>query len=217
MSNQFQKPLHELIDQTGSLNAVVLRRVFLVLVRSHFSNPRNYTTPDLKDLYYDDTVDSPLDIKLDFTYDSEDIGKKPVIYVGTGPFQFKNQVIDDYAGTSYDNSITGNTAQCITTVEIKSISMSADLSLALADQALNLLGAAKFMMQQELPSILDYSVSSMTPPTLIDPEKIKVFQSNITLNLAFNITWVTVLESLRIKNIVFDSNNQSSIVNDLDM
>ena len=73
------------------------------------------------------------------------------------------------------------------------------------------------MILAELPNMLDYQLSVLTPPALIDPEKIKVFQSNITLNLAFNMTWTTVLESLRIKNIVFRNRPRSPLLNDLDM
>tara|TARA_B100002019_G_C21268925_1_gene601020 strand:+ start:2865 stop:3518 length:654 start_codon:yes stop_codon:yes gene_type:complete len=217
MSNQLQPPLYELLENQPVIDPVVLRRVFLVLVRQHFSNPRNFNTSDIKDMVYTNDEQSPLDIKLDYTYDSEDIGKKPVIYVGTGNFTFKNQVIDDYSGQNADGSILGNTAQCTTTIEIRHISMSADLCLALATQTLHLLGAAKYLITKELPDVLDYAVSTLTPPALIDPEKIKIFQSNLTLNIAFNMTWTTVIESLRIKNIVFRNKLDSPLLNDLDM
>lgn len=217
MSNQFQPPLYELLEDHPIVDPVILRRVFLVLIRSHFSNARNFNTADIKNMIYDSTPESALDIKLDYTYDAEDIGKKPVIYVGTGPFQFKNQAIGDYAGINDDGSVTSNTAECTTSIEIRHISMSADLCLALATQTLNLIGASKDMILSELPNMLDYQLSVLTPPALIDPEKIKVFQSNITLNLAFNMTWTTVLESLRIKNIVFRNRPRSPLLNDLDM
>ena len=86
--------LRELLDEEGFLDPVRLRRIFLMLARYHFSSSGNYIDPELSDIVYDDdSQKSTLDIDLDFTYDSEEIGRKPSIYIGTAPFQFQKQVV----------------------------------------------------------------------------------------------------------------------------
>lgn len=208
-ANRLEPSLPELLADEGYVNPVLLRRIFLLIFREHFSDPNNYGLDEIKDLYYDGTEQSPLDIKLDFTYSSEDIGKKPAIYIGLGNFAFKNQVIDDYAGSSADNSTIYSTTQGTTNIIIRHLSMSSDLSLALATQSLHLAGGIRNLIVENFPSLLDYSVSSLTPPALVDPEKIKIFQSNLTLNIAFNMTWTTTIEGLRIKTIAFRTDHSS--------
>ena len=196
-------PLYELLSDSGYLDPVRARRIFLMLIREHFSDPRNYLDSSISSLFYSKEADSTLDVELDFTYDSEDIGKKPVIYVGTGPYRFKKQVIDNYENISHDNSVIQTTTECVTTLAIRHITTSSDLSLSLASQTTQFLGSIREMLWQNIPGILVYEVSELTPPALIDPEKIKIFQSNVNISLGFNMTWITRIESLRIKEILF--------------
>ena len=174
-----------------------------MLVREHFSDPSNYLDPSISSLYYSKEDNRSLDIELDFTYDSEDIGKKPVIYVGTGPYKFKKQVIDNYENSSDDNSIIQSTTECVTNIAIRHITTSSDLCLSLASQTTQFLGSIRQLLWESIPGILVYEVSELTPPTLIDPEKIKIFQSNVNISLGFNMTWITRIEGLRIKEILF--------------
>lgn len=202
-SNVENVPLYELLNEAGYLDPVRARRIFLMLVREHFSDPRNYLDSSISSLYYSKESNSSLDIELDFTYDSEDIGKKPVIYVGTGPYRFKKQVIDNYENSSDDNSIIQSTTECVTNLSIRHITTSSDLCLSLASQTTQFLGSIRQLLWESIPGILVYEVSELTPPTLIDPEKIKIFQSNVNISLGFNMTWITRIEGLRIKEILF--------------
>lgn len=209
--NTANPPLYELLEQDGYLDPVRARRIFLMLVREHFSDPLNYLDASIASLYYSKDNSRTLDVELDFTYDSEDIGKKPVIYVGTGPYRFKKQAIGNYEDASYDNSTTQTTTECLTNVFIRHISTSSDLSLSLASQTSQFLGSVRDLLWNEVPGILVYEVSELTPPTLIDPEKVKVFQSNVNVTLGFNMTWISRIESLRIKEILFHPDVRSGI------
>ncbi len=210
MSNPEENiPLYDLLSAEGYLDPVRARRIFLMLVREHFSDPRNYLDSSISSLYYSKKDNSPLDVELDFTYDSEDIGKKPVIYVGTGPYNFKKQVIDNYENSSDDNSIIQTTTECVTNISIRHITTSSDLCLSLASQTTQFLGSIRQLFWESIPGILVYEVSELTPPALIDPEKIKIFQSNVNISLGFNMTWITRIEGLRIKEILFTTDAQS--------
>ena len=196
--------LRELLDEEGFLDPVRLRRIFLMLARYHFSSSGNYIDPELSDIVYDDdNQKSTLDIDLDFTYDSEEIGRKPSIYIGTAPFQFQKQVVDNFSEVSEDRSIVASTTQCSSALSIRHITTAADLSLSLATQSLNFFGTLRPYILAELPGILAYEVSQLAPPAMVEDTKIRVFQSNVEIKLAFNTMWLSYIESLRIKNIMF--------------
>ena len=51
-SNVENVPLYELLNEAGYLDPVRARRIFLMLVREHFSDPRNYLNSSISSLYY---------------------------------------------------------------------------------------------------------------------------------------------------------------------
>jgi len=197
--------LRELLDEEGFLDPVRMRRIFLMLARYHFSEPSNYIDPELVPIIYnDDSQKSTLDVDLDFTYNSEEIGRKPAIYIGTSPFQFEKQVVDNLNEVSEDRSIISTTTQCSTSISIRHITTAADLSLSLATQSIGFFGNIRPYVMSEIPGILAYEVSQLTSPAMVEDTKIRVFQSNVELKLAFNTIWLTYIESLRIKSIMFE-------------
>lgn len=203
--NKFVKglSLRELLDEEGFLTPVRLRRIFLMLARHHFSDSSNYIESDIDSLVYnDDSKISTLDVDLDFTYNSEEIGKKPAIFVGTSPFVFQKQVVDDYSEVSEDRSIIASTTQCSTSLSIRHITTAADLSLCLASQTANYFGSIRPYVLSEIPGSLQFEMSQLTSPAMVEDTKIRVFQSNVEIKLAFNTIWMSYIESLRIKNIM---------------
>ena len=200
--NEFN--LTALLEEEGFLDPVRLRRIFLMLTREHFSNPENYLNESLKPIVYNDSSDqSSLDIDLDFIYDADEIGKKPAIYIGTTPFNFKKQVINNASASSDDNSVEFYTTECTTAINIRHITTAADLSLQLATQSVNFFGCLRAHLMSMIPGILQYEIAQLTPPALIEQSKIRVFQSNITINFAFNSLWASSIEGHRLKRIIF--------------
>jgi hypothetical protein len=199
--------LEELLSAShfGFTDPVLLRRVFLLFTRDLFSDPGNYADyTQLKDLLYTDIKSTrTLDVDLDFIYDSEEISKKPAIYVGTGPMQFEKQVIDNSAGNPH-NGHRVTTSQVKTSIVVKHISNEADVSLMLGSLSTNYFAAIRSIIFETFPDVLRYEIESFTPPALIEGSKIRAFQTNLTISLAFDAIWTIVQESHLIKSVSID-------------
>jgi hypothetical protein len=191
----------------GFVDPVLLRRIFVLFARDLFSDPDNYAEyTSLRDLVYTDVKSSrTLDVDLDFIYDPEEISKKPSVYVGTDDYAFKKQVIDNYNETPSD-SVTSVTAETSTRVIIKHISTEVDVSLMLATLSTNYFTAIRPIMFKHIPHILSYETQMLSKPNLIEGSKIKAFQTNVTIGLAFNAAWTIIEESHLIKSVHTDLN-----------
>lgn len=201
--NEFN--LTKLLEDEGFLDPVRLRRIFLLLTREHFSNPENHINNYLLDYKYtDEPATRSLDVDLDFTYDTEEIGKKPAIFVGTGPFAFKKQVINNSIEDSQDDSAHFFSTQCTTSIKIKHVTTAADLSMLLATQSLNFFGCIREHLMGLIPGVLQYEITQLSPPTLIEATKIRIFQCDLDIALAFDTLWSSYVESHRIKDIIFE-------------
>ena len=188
-----------------SLDLVQLRRIFLMLAREHFSDADNYyRVEEMEPLVYTDKADTrTLDIDLDYIYDPQEIGKKPAVFVGTGPVQFKKQVIDNYETSSQDGAVRYHTTQGMVPISISHVSTEADLALQLGVQSLHFFAGIRDLMMRALPNLLMYEVQALTNPRMIDGSKIKNFQVDLTIMIVFNTDWATYLEGHRISDILF--------------
>tara|TARA_B100000579_G_scaffold300828_1_gene250769 strand:- start:17857 stop:18498 length:642 start_codon:yes stop_codon:yes gene_type:complete len=207
-SRKLYTDLSELLEASllGFADPVLLRRIFLLHARDLFSDPDNYGNYDeLKELLYTDNKSTrTLDIDLDFIYDSEEISKKPAIYVGTGPIQFEKQVIDNSAGAPQDG-VSVTTLQAKTSIQIKHVSNQADVSLMLGGISTNYFGAIRDTMFNNFPNVLRYEIKELSGPSLIEGTKIRSFQTNLSIDLAFDALWSTVRESHLIKSVSIDA------------
>ena len=189
----------------GFTDPVLLRRIFLLFARDLFSDSANYAdhSPLYELLYTDSKQTRTLDVDLDFIYDTEEISKKPAVYVGTGPLQFQKQVIDNSAGRPQDGHAV-TTLEAKTSIIIKHVSNEADVSLMLGSISTNYFAAIRPIIFQQLPEVLMYEIASLSPPTLIEGSKIRAFQTNLTINLAFDAMWTIIQESHLIKSVSVD-------------
>lgn len=209
LSNNVYSNLAKLLEDShfGFMDPVLLRRIFVLFARDLFSDADNYAEyASLSELIYTDTKSTrKLDVDLDFIYDPEEISKKPAVYVGTGDTLFKKQVIDNFNETPSD-SVTGVTAEAKTSIIIKHVSTEVDVSLMLATLSTNYFTAIRPIIFQNVPHLLSYETQSLSKPNLIEGSKIKAFQTNVTIDLAFNAAWRIIEESHLIKSVHTDLN-----------
>ena len=207
-SRKLYTDLSELLEESllGLSDPVILRRIFLLHTRELFSDPNNYANySELKELLYTDNKSTrTLDVDLDFVYDSEEISKKPAIYVGTGPINFEKQVVNNSAGTPSDSAFV-TTMQARTAINIKHVSNHADVSLMLGALSTNYFGAIRSSIFDNFPDILRYEIKQIAGPNLIEGTKIRSFQTNVTIDLAFDALWSIVRESHLIKSVSIDT------------
>ena len=207
-SRKLYTDLSDLLEESllGISDPVVLRRIFLLHARELFSDPANYANyNELKELIYTDEKSTrTLDVDLDFVYDSEEISKKPAVYVGTGPINFEKQVVNNSAGRPSDGVFI-TTMQARTSISVKHVSNHADVALMLGALSANYFGAIRSSIFDNFPDILRYEIKQLSGPNLIEGTKIRSFQTNLTIDLAFDALWSIVQESHLIKSVSIDA------------
>lgn len=188
-----------------SLDLVRLRRIFLMLAREHFSDEANYyRVEEMAPLvYHEEPAKRSLDVDLDYVYDPGEVGKRPAIYVGTGPVQFAKQVVDNYETTSEDGAVRYHTTRGSVQIGVSHIATEADLALQLGVQSLHFFAGIRHLLMGALPDMLQYEVLQLTQPQLINPDKIRNFQVDLQISLQFNTDWATYVEGHRISDILF--------------
>ena len=141
-------------------------------------------------------------IDLDYIYDPQEVGKKPAIFVGTGPLQFQKQVLDNYETTSQDGAVRYHTSRGAVPIILRHVATEADVALQLGVQSLHFFAGIRDLLMRALPNILQYEVQSLTSPVLTNPDKIRHFQVDLSLIVVFNTDWATYLEGHRISDIL---------------
>lgn len=195
----------------GTLNLVEIRRIFLMLIRHHYTTASHFTETGLECLqeyvWNEDPKLRRLEIELDFMYKEKSVDHKPAIYVGLGALQFEKSVVGDYAARSDDNSEIHETQIGKFPLIIRHIGQSPDISSLLASETLNaMMGMRKALMSQHC-RVLRMDPVQVTAPQIFDPKNDEELRSDTIFNIVYEFGWKQLLEGHRIKTIVFRSSS----------
>ena len=184
-----------------SLDAVSLRRVFLLASRELFSDPYNYG--DLRSKldrfkYSDIAADSTLLVDLDFEYNVKELQPRHAVYVGLGDVEFSTIVLDHRAEISEDRASITYVQSATTSLRIRCVAPNADEPLYLATTAAAFFFAMRPQFIQEL-GLSRMDLGKVTSPQLIEKAPTRMFEVSMVANLAFNFNVVSVLEGHRLK------------------
>lgn len=191
----------ECIDKP--LDMVMLRRIFLLLTRIHWSDGRNHYQEDVdfSCLTYSDTdSESKLSVELTDVYDDNDTDNFPGVFIGfQNGFKMSKQVLDYNAGSSEDNSVMYKTVTWDGILSIKHVHSSADTALAMADSTFVFLTAVRESMFRRF-SIQKMDFENVSPPARLEADKSnRFFSVDLTLSLQFTVTVNVNIEGHRLK------------------
>lgn len=184
-----------------SLDAVSLRRVFLLATRELFSDPVNYG--DLSEKlsrfkYSDDLSESSLLVDLDFEYNPKELQPRQAVYVGLGDVSFDSAVVDHMAAISEDRSQVTYVQSAKTALQVRCVAPNADEPLYLATVATAFFFAMRPVFMDEL-GLSRMDLAGLSKPTLIDKAPSRMFEVSFVANLAFNFNVISTLEGHRLK------------------
>ena len=184
-----------------SLDAVSLRRVFLLATRELFTDPVNYG--DLSDKlsnfkYSDNAKDSTLLVDLDFEYNPKELQPRHAVYVGLDDVRFNTVVLDHKAEISEDRAKTTYMQAAETALQIRCVAPNADEPLYLATVATAFYFAMRPVFMAEL-GLSRMDLVGLSKPTLIDKAPTRMFEVSFVAKLAFNFNVISTLEGHRLK------------------
>lgn len=200
-------------QEQPSLDAVVLRNVLLRATRALFAKPENYgdLADKLQAFKWDpnDEKGSSLQIELDWNFDPHKIGNRQSIFVGIDDIDFHTDFIDHRSDISEDRSRITYTQSATTKAQIRAVS-------PLPDEPLYLTTVASAYFLAMRPQIMNhfnltrYDMARLSKTTLVKNtgEALKLYESMLSINLAFNFSIVSSLEGVRIKAFTLDLNSQ---------
>ena len=184
-----------------SLDAVSLRRVFLLATRELFSDPVNYgdLSEKLSRFKYSDTLsESSLLVDLDFEYNPKELQPRQAIYVGLGDVAFDSTVVDHMAAINEDRSQVTYVQSAKTALQVRCVAPNADEPLYLATVAAAFFFAMRPAFMDEL-GLSRMDLAGLSKPTLIDKAPSRMFEVSFVANLAFNFNIISTLEGHRLK------------------
>lgn len=189
------------------------RRIFLLLTRSHFSDPAHYGTvkEKLKNyVYSDDPAKCTLFIDLDYEYDATKLDRRPAIFVGTDDFSYNQIVTNNSSGNTADNSGENFNVNGKTRIIIRHIAASPDDALQLGEQTHDFFNGIRKLIQQHIrpKQYLVDSQQTSKPFERAGQQADQQFISDVTIALQFDDAWTTLVESHRVKNIRLNFNPQ---------
>lgn len=183
------------------LSPVTLRRIFLLMMRLHFSDPANYggLRPMLGDLRYREE-NSDLSVELLSVFDPKNTDAAPGVYVGFQPFVFHKTGVNNYVGSSDDTSAQYFNMKCTTGLIVKHTAKTADLSSLLGEASAAFLFGLRPMLMARL-CLLQFDIETLSDVKQKEKAPERVFESDLICTLAFNYAMTTNIESHRIKKI----------------
>lgn len=190
------------------LDPARLRAIFLLLLRSHFTDRRHYgyMQDDLGCLVYsDDPGERTLHINLTSDFKSADVAARPAIYVGLdAPFKFGKVALDNAIGAKYeDNSVEEYNWTMDTTVNVSHLADSPDLALNLATATASFLTGIRPAIMRQL-ELLSFDPVQLIGPKLQEKPPESYFQVDLHFAISFNFVMAVNIESHRIKKISLD-------------
>jgi hypothetical protein len=209
-SDQFEnRSLREFLNEVG-WNILSIRRVFLLLTRVNYSDPKNYSrmAEKFKNFIWNmDKEKSSIQIDLDYDFDVEKLEKFPAIFVGTDDIAYQKKVIDNQVRKNEDGSGEEYIYIGSTNVIIRHIGKTADESLAMSDLSRNFFkGMRKMMMENGRLRTYEVPRITTSKPFQRAPEQAdQLFEADLLVNISFDDPWIIFRESHRITHINFQN------------
>lgn len=206
-----QSEVLDFLKTTYQLDPVSLRRIFLLLLRNHYSDPGAHfgLVPDAFKTfkYADDPSDRVVDIDLDYLYAQHTMGRVPAIYVGLDDVAFGNvNVLDQYAGASDDRATQSYADTARTHLIALHRAKTPDEALSMGVVTFGFLNGIRQLLQARL-GLHSFLVTGLTKPVTVkgeDGSNEKEYSVRVNAHLSFSSDWSTNVESHRIKKISFD-------------
>jgi len=185
------------------LDMVMLRRVFLLHMRIHWSAGENHYQDDADFScleYSDDATKSKLAVELTDILNEDDTDNFPGVFVGfKGGYKLRKNMLDYSSNLSEDNSKTSKNVQWGGTLAISHIHKSSDTALAMADSSFVFLMAVRETLMDHFPiGVMDFE--GVTDPQKLDPKKSNsFFKVDLLVSVEFTATVNISLEGHRLK------------------
>lgn len=182
----------------------VMRRMFLLVIRNHFSHPENYRNmrPLLeKFIYHQDDNIRTLDVELGSLFDPKKLPKRtPTIFVNFGAVNFKDSGTGNHGGYSEDNATESVLQFAEGQFSILVVSLDSDEGGYLASQVTNLMMALTHVMCNN--SDITYArVIGMSDPQLLKESPERAFVSSVTGQVSWEWHWKLYMEGLLLKKV----------------
>jgi hypothetical protein len=185
-----------------SLDAVSLRRIFLLATRELFADPVNYgdLSGKLSNFKYsEDPKESTLLVDLDFEYNPKELQPRHAVYVGLDDVRFTPMVLDHKAEISEDRASITYVQSAETALQVRCVAPNADEPLYLATIATAFYFAMRPVFMEEL-GLSRMDLIGLSKPTLIDKAPTRMFEVSFAAKLAFNFNIISTLEGHRLKS-----------------
>lgn len=193
-----------------ALNPLTIRKMFLLLLRAHYSDAENFGA--LKErmaqfVWSKDETAGQLYIEYDYRFDASKKDRRPAIFCGTSDFNYLATAVNNTKETLDDRSGEQSGKFISTTVIVRHVGKNAEDSLALAE-----LTAAYFMgirtMLQERVKVSKFDVVKLVtsrPFERTSEQQDEQFYADLIAEFSYVYIWNTIRESHRIKTIGFKS------------
>ena len=185
-----------------------LRRIFLLLMRFHFSDSNNYgdLREVLKSLVWTEKEETTaMDVELLGVFNPSILVRRPAVYVGFRDMKFDKKVVADYAGQSEDTATRYLVKIVDTQLVVRSVAADEDMVSAMSDTALAFLFGMRDMLFRKLqPQMRAMDVAEMTDPKLVEKAPERRFQCDVITALNFNYSISTNLESHPVKKVAVE-------------
>lgn len=199
------------VDVMGELamGPVMLRRVFLILTRVHFSSPEHYGPFKEKlnnFIWTPQPATCTLKIENDFIYSPKVTDTTPAIFVGVGDIGYSKRVQDAHKGVNEDRSGKEQINTGVAAIILRHRAGQADECLRLAEQSYSYYcGIRPLLMNRMKFQTFDVESLRSTKPFARTPDQAdQQFLVDLVMNLSFSASWTTFTESHRIKTISFN-------------
>jgi len=181
-----------------------LRRLFLLLVQSHFAFPENHgplLEPTLRCRVYDlsgKKREGQLDIALKNTKRGNNDSVPSILVSVAGAAFEKSGLGADYAGKSDDNSTRFQTKIAQTQLKFKFRDFDGDIALSMAESTMVFLESLKLPLMQDM-GLHSLDVVRLTDIEDEEPEPENVDSATLLVNIQFDFSIALVTESHRLK------------------
>lgn len=183
-----------------------MRAIFLLLVKAHYSDAKNFGLfeEELGCLAIDiDSEDNDLTIGLDFTPDDKNPSPRPAIWVNFQGNKLSKVSFDNFSGVSEDNATSTFIKLQLSTFNFTHIHDSVDVAYMMAESTADFFaGIAPHLRSKLGISMMD--VQGITKARLIEKSPEKYYGVDVTLSMHMNHVVSANIESHRLKKFALE-------------